>query len=425
MVEGSKIILGLHLYQPHRRVSHQNLRHIKTDPLGADWTQIINQECYRPLAQSGVFEKASFTFYGSLRDQLEELDKATLKEVLKHFDKNGVGGSYLHPLLPDLDDLDKEILVGAGFRNQNFFWSPEGALDNSTLKILSEYGYQAVILAPSQIDYKFKKDLGKPVFVPEFKIHLVPFNKRLSDALAFEDKTNADLFFKRFIQPNFKKDKVLIGWTDGETFGHHQKDGDKFLDYLIKNTLPQNNVEVVSINDLDLSDSADGKLVERTAWSCPHGNLIRWQGECPCSSGDLRWKNPFYLAHKHLNDLITREPNFDVDLKRSLIKNFRVYLKEDDKKFSFPALCLLRSKASALGSRISCGTFFDDPHTSGYINLLFGYQAIEYLKDSGLTKKASELECSYKKDLSKIPDPKNPGKTGLDMLENLLNQDNI
>lgn len=415
MPEDHKIILGLHLYQPERSAAHKRLAHIKTDPLGINWTQVIGQECYKPLADQGVLEKASFSFFGSLKKQLDIFDKDTSNKILKFHDKNGLGDPFIHPILPDLSDLDKRILIRAGRKNHRYFWAPEAALDTPTLSILSEYGYQGVICAPEQIEYRFKKDIGRPVFIEDLKIRIIPFSRRVSNALAFEDKSNADTFFKRFILPELKKG-VVLGFTDGETFGHHAKEGDKFITYLLNKTLPENGVEVMSINDMDLDFSIPGKLIERSSWSCPHGDLARWHEGCPCHSGNPSWKTSFYRTFEWLNDEITRISALELDLKNEL------YIDAVAQGFGKSSSALVSSKVSSLKSRVSCGTFFDNPHTSGNINLLFGYEAIEYLRDSHLIKEAQDLEDQFRLRLSRIPDPKNPGKTVLNMLENLLKQ---
>ncbi|MBI2595641.1 hypothetical protein HYW46_02805 [Candidatus Daviesbacteria bacterium] len=438
-----ELSVGLHLYQPPREASHKNLRHIKTDPqnyqeTGKNWTEVITEECYHPLAKKGLLEKVSFTCYGILREQLEKGDRQTLSVIQESISSNGVGDPFIHPLLPDLIKEDKEILTGAGINSLGFtpkyFWAPESALDNETLAILSKSGYRGVICAPEQIELESGGFCdNKPVFLElPGKINLLalPFNRRFSGALAFAEKHNSNVFAKQFILPTayqLKEDEICIGWTDGETFGWHWKFGDIFLEYLLNNALPNHGINTIPINDLEIKNPLRGRLKERTAWSCPHGNLIRWQGVCSCGQGDLSWKAPFYKSHQKLNDAVTKIVKKEFGLKQEdyielMASSFDKHFKNPGGVHTTPRLSLISAKVSALTSRTSCGTFFDDPHFSGNINLLFAAQTFEHLKDAGLLKQAATIEGQYKKCLAAIPDPKNPGKTVLDMLSNLLNQ---
>lgn len=433
-----EIITGLHFYQPPRKVSHRNLNHLNTDPLGVDWTKKINQECYQPLAGKQVFDKISYTYYGILREQLDRLDDITSTLIKKTLRKNGVGDPFIHPILPDLSDDDKRILIGAGIKSLGFtpkyFWAPESALDNKTLEILLEFGYQGVICNPRQIETSHEglvdNKPSKLMLPSRATILAIPFNQRLSNALAFGDKSNSNVFTKELVIPlinRFDPDNILLGWTDGETFGHHWKFGDFFLDYFLKKALPNHGITPVSLNEVEIRNTIPGFLRERTSWSCPHGNLIRWQGACLCCSGNLTWKAGFYETHKRLNENITKLVKNEFDLKKPdylevMIRSFDKHFKNPGGIHTKPTLSLISAKVSALTTRTSCGTFFDNPHTSGNINLLFAHQAFEHLRDAGFTKQATQIKDEYKKSLAAIPDPINPRKTILDMFYALLNQ---
>lgn len=211
---------------------------------------------------------------------------------------NGVADTFIHPILPDLNREDKEIVIGAGKESLlretgielPFIWVPETALDYETLEVLSEFGYKGVICAPEQVrsfdnrptdsqPIRIRLDNGKIIYT-------IPFDRPVSSAIAFRDKSNADQFYCYFIKPTFNGSKrMIISYTDGETFGHHWKYGDKFLDYLINVSLPEQGITPISINSLDLESIAvDGELYNRSAWSCPHGDLIRWRDH------RLRWR---------------------------------------------------------------------------------------------------------------------------------------
>jgi len=72
---------------------------------------------------------------------------------------------------------------------------------------------------------------------------------------------------------------------------------------------------------------------------------------------------------------------------------------------SDPETSLLAAKASAMAAMISCGTFFDSPGTSGRINMLFVRQALEHLRDAGLTVEANEMLQTVKNELHNAINP--------------------
>ena len=417
-------VVGEHFYQPSRKPSHVRLQHLRTSE--TDWNAVIANECYIPQLRSGVLEKASFDFYSTIRRdmlQIAPMESVSLRESMR---ARGVGDPFLHVLLPDLNQRDKEILVRAGWNSfkkdtkgipPQWFWAPETALDNATLEVLAKVGYVGVICAPEQIEGVQSVD-NYPVrliLANGSQILALPFDRPLSSQFAFEDKSNADVFAQRVVAPRIQRlpDSVpIVGWTDGETFGHHSKFGDKFLDRLLSTSLPSLGVAVLGLNDIqnvwEEKDYQQGRLRDRTAWSCPHGDLARWHGACPCDGGfNGSWKTNFSVALTELNSQI--DTILDKELDRfwpeELAKNF-------DRSFYFKGgrrnnkQSLLAAKASALGAQISCGTFYDDPSTSGTINMLFARQAFEHLIDAGFGKKVQELQQQFLQKLSYGIDPR-------------------
>ncbi len=440
-----EITLGLHFYQPPREVSHKNLRHIKTDlekfrQTGKNWTQLVNETCYKPLAQKKIFQHVSYTYYGILKEQLDNLDPQTSDIMTQNLSKNGIGHPDIHPIIPDLKKEEKRILIGSGIERLGFtpkyFWAPESALDNETLMVLKEFGYQGVICAPEQIDFETgTENREKPALLElpdQDTILALPFNRPLSSQLAFAhpEEWNADHFTDTVIKPEASKlepGSLCLGWTDGETFGEHNKKlNADFLWWLFHSSLPEQGFKVTSVNDIDIKNPNYGVLKEKTSWSCNHG-LMRWHGACSCCTGDLRWKTPYYRAHKKLDREIAAIVKKELglgqdDFEDLMIRSFTKHFKNPGPPHTSPRLSTISAYVSAKTSRTSCGTFFDDPHYSGRINLLFAYQALEHLRDAGVTGQAARIEDEYKQSLKIIPDPLNSGKTVLDMLYGLLNQ---
>lgn len=406
-------VIGEHFYQPPRRGSHNRVANIQTDPHGTDWNAIIAKQCYIPQTQRGTLDSASFDIYATIRAEIRNLAPREAKLLTESMRARGVGDPFLHVLLPDLNRRDKRLLIQAGFLafkketgiSPQWFWPPETALDNETLEVLVEVGYKGVLCAPEQLiaNNKMSND-NRPIILKlhnKSEIIALPFDRPVSSSLAFDDKSNADRFAAQKILPrakNLPQSLPLIAWTDGETFGHHAPFADIFLHYLLTQSLPSMGIAVLGINDLpDIWEGTDynhGRLRERTAWSCPHGNLIRWHGACGCDGGHHGgWKEHFSNAMSKLNTEIDKilDSELGKGWAQELATNF-------EKHFYFKGTlngksCLLAAKASALAAMTSCGTFFEDPGTSGNINFVFALQALENLKDAGFERVAQKLRA--------------------------------
>lgn len=430
------LVAGEHFYQPPRQATHARIQDLQTQEV--DWNQVISKQCYIPQIENGTLDLASFDFFSTIRKEMENFsfqEAEQLKEVMK---ERGVGDPFLHVLLPDLSQRDKRILIQAGYSNfvedtgvaPQWFWAPETALDNATLEVLAQVGYQGVLCAPEQIYGAGGEVDNHPVMLDlenGESILALPFDRPLSSSLAFDQKNNADTYTKSMIIPRIMRlptSVPLVFWTDGETFGHHDKLAHLFLDYLLRTSLPNNEIEVVGINDLkriwQKSDYKHGKLRQRTAWSCPHGDLRRWHGACPCDEGlHGGWKTHFSNGLKRFNaqvDVVLGK-KLGKDWEEDLICNFSqafYYSGSKNNKMS-----LLAAKASALAAQISCGTFFNDPGTSGKINLLFARQSIEHLLDAGQGVLAQKIRKDLLSELSRGVDPTN-GKVLTESLAGLL-----
>lgn len=417
------VVSGEHFYQPPRRASHNRLLEFDTDPQHINWNRIIAKECYVPQLSHGTLALSSFDFYATMRAELGQIAPEEIVHLQEAMRLRGVGDPFLHVLLPDLDDRDKRLLLMAGrsqFQQEagvtpRWLWVPETALDLASLVAAKQAGYEGVLCAPEQIYTSDQAD-NHPIKVrlPDgSEILLLPFDRPFSSSLAFDRKLNADEYAQQVILPrlmNLPMSRPIISWTDGETFGHHSKGGDRFLDYLLKTTLPNLGIAVLGINELtevwEPSDYLPGQLRDRTAWSCPHGNLTRWHGACPCDGGfHGGWKGPFSSALQHLNQEVTAQLDNELsaDWPELLSQNFATAFYHSGSQNS--ELSLYAAKAAALAAQTSCGTFFDSPQTSGRINLLFARQALEHLRDAQLGPVAAQLQQNLCAELATGRDP--------------------
>ncbi len=430
----NKIALNLHFYQPLRHATYPELLSIPTDPENKDWTRIITEQCYRPLVENHSRPRFSFDLYNTLLVQLESLDPQTASAYKEAMAEMGVGEAFIHPILPDLSDIDKQIVIEAGVKRfhqitgrlPQVFWPPETAIDTPTLVALTDNGYRAFICAPEQI---VQKD-GQPsdnrpteITLPDGRtIIALPFDRPVSSNLAFNPKVNADRFVEEVIFPRVKRlddHQHLLACTDAETFGHHFPYADKFLQYLLETALPNAGITPISVNDLLRPDTHlyQGRIVERSAWSCPHGNLIRWNGACDCAYGqDASWKGGVMFALRHLNEDLSRILLREIgpSYPRLVSQKFYRFLSEP-RKITTTQDRLLAAKHASLVGLTSCITFFADPYVSGKINLLYAYQSLLHLADSGLKNQADQMMTDLRRNLSSVKLPNGRG-TAWDML---------
>lgn len=433
----------LHFYQPIRGAYHEQFIDIPTDPENLDHTQRADELCYSPLIKKGLLDLVSFDVTGVLLTELKRRESPSVKGFTKYKERQAIGTSFIHPILPDLSYEDKEIVIGAGFfqHKEDFgvppkvFWPPETAIDEETAEVLYRFGYKAFICAPHQLQFA---DGRKPDNKPA-KIWLqsggyliaLPFDAKSSQELAFRDKSNADCFTRDIFSSSFDhlentSKKLIYSALDGETFGLHARNSDYFLDYLVKHSLPDAGIKPILVNDIDLSHADDAKLRNRTSWSCKCGDLVRWNRGCGCdNNADVRWKSPFYQTFKLLNDQVGEVVKAQIgkDYLDLMKLEFEQGLVNSGPKHSTREKSLIAAKVASLVSRTSCGTFYDNPDTSGRINILFGLVAIQHIKDAGLYQVGLSLEQSYLQNLMSIPYPKNSSYSLWDIAKQMLQRE--
>lgn len=453
------LMLSSHAYQPPRFVGLDDYRHIHTDPGGINYTQCALTESYQPVAQTGLLTDTAFSFdiYPTLLRDIDHTDPRTASEFRRGLRINGIGTPILHILLPDLNVRDKKIVIESGkrvFKKETggiqplWVWTPEGAIDYQTLESLDNAGYQGFICGPNQIRRldggNSQNQMLRIQLSHNRSIVALVFDKQLSDAFAFGDKSNADRFAHSHIAHalyNNSPAGLIAAHLDFETWGHYgDKKGHLFLDYLLHHTLREQllqvngnkeHIKLTSINSLKLTPQQivrlpEARIYERSSWSCMCGDLRRWHGGCNCGGGYNHWKKSFYQTFQFLNAEMGRivEKNYGPDYFQDITTNFLDLLYNPGRgKFATPTHALLSAKTAALAALTSCGTFFGDPHTSGRINLLWAETAIAYLSLAGLQRTAHNLRQNYHQRLAQIPDPTRPNQPPLLLtLEEMFNE---
>jgi alpha-amylase/alpha-mannosidase (GH57 family) len=322
-----------HFYQPPR---DDPLTGIIPHEIGAapfpNWNERIHAECYRPNAELGNFERISFNLGPTLSAWMAKYDPATLRLIVAqdraNINRFGIGNAiaqaYNHTILPLASYNDKVTQVAWGIaefehrfgRKPQGMWLPETAADTETLGVLAEQGIEFTILAPWQAN-TYDLDPTEPyrVALPEGRsITVFFYHRELSGAVSFNPAMtiNADHFalYDLVSHYSYEKDQrgepqILLLASDGELYGHHQPQRDRFLARLVDGASCQAGM-VPSFPGLWLQELQVHRTIslhEKTSWSCLHG-VSRWMGNCACTPGDGRWKAHLRYALERLSSAL-------------------------------------------------------------------------------------------------------------------------
>lgn len=309
-----------HFYQPPREDPLTEL--IPNEPGAApynNWNEKILAECYRPNAQLGNFSGISFNVGPTLFQWLQSKDPETYQQIIQqnlvNHQRHGVGNAiaqaYNHTILPLASSADKAIQIYWGIADfiHRFghkplgMWLPETAVDYESLTMMANMGLKFTILAPWQADHdEFDPREPYEVILPGGKSIIIFFYQRdLSTKVSFDPNATADAanFVNSELASHFHtndslqgKDQFILVASDGELYGHHQASRDQFLAQLLNGS--SESTELASTYPaLWLQSHQPTKTIrirERTSWSCHHG-VLRWSGECACTTLDGRWKS--------------------------------------------------------------------------------------------------------------------------------------
>lgn len=375
-------------------------------------SQGIERECYTPFAQMDILSKAMFVLPPTLEVMLADRDPWALNIMQANMADNGVASPFVPVLLPDLSQTDKRIVIGVGIKRfgditggkPRFFWPPETAIDYMTLKVLVEHGIEGVFCSPEQIRLYNGEDadnMPTRIRLNGGDILAMPYDFGFSSSLAPRD--NADVFTEQVVWPALKKlnnGYPLMGWADVETFGR-RTGGEKFIQYLLNNALPDHGIQPVSINRIDLSDvtTAEGVIAERTVQSLvPRTNV----------GGKLTLRDALIFLNTSITGIAAGE--FGLEYEKKMIAHFGEAFRNPEPPSSTPELSLISSKVSALVAL-----------TSG-VPIRDARDAVEHLKNAGLGVQAGNLWEAFLDLTREILDPTQPGKTIFDMASGLLDE---
>lgn len=320
MPDSSLCIHG-HFYQPPRADPFTG--HIPREPDAtpyANWNERIAAECYTPNAEAGNFGRISFNLGGTLARWLDEHANATYERIVAaeqchreaHAVGNGLAQPVHHTILPLARRRDKicQVRWGIASFKHRFgheplgMWLPEMAVDYETLEIMVAEGIRFTILSDEQVQGDLRVRAGPyRVRLPGAGgIAVFVRDKGLSNALSFgmPDTAYVGEWLRDQMEWRCCQDNLLLIATDGETFGHHHRQGVRVLSHILETGgIHGCNLTTLGMYLRQHPPQAEVRVVENTAWSCAH-RLNRWVAGCDCTPGDSRWKGSLRRALDNL-----------------------------------------------------------------------------------------------------------------------------
>ena len=444
-----------HFYQPPRE--NPWLETVEIQESAApwhDWNARISAECYSRNAASRIlneqgfirkicnnYSRMSFNVGPTLLTWLEYNDPLCYNAILeadiagqKRFSGHGpaIAQVYNHIIMPLASRHDKETQVKWGIadfqkrfnRMPEGMWLAECAVDTETLEVLAENGISFTILSPYQAAAVRVQGWGgwqdvaggridtRQAYVCNLpsgrKINLFFYDGILSQKIAFGGLLNdGGNFARELIYANPAHGKPVLSHvaTDGESYGHHHKNGDMALAYCLEciDTSAEAQLTVYGEFLSFYPPECEAKIIENSSWSCAHG-IERWRSDCSCGDGTPgyhhKWRKPLRVALNHLRDRLadlyessnvfddvwkTRDDYINVILDRSE-DNVNAFLSEHvsnelNYEERIKALALLEMERNSLLMFTSCGWFFDEISRIEPVQIMrYAAKAIELAK---------------------------------------------
>ncbi len=400
------VIIHGHFYQPPRETPWTGEIEPQQSALPFhDWNERIAHECYTPNAFSRVlnergkinhivnnFKFFSFNFGPTLLSWLEKNTPDTHQKIIDA-DKysidlnNGHGNAlaqvYNHVIMPLASDDDKRTQIEWGIKDfihrfnryPEGIWLAETAVNQKTINILIEYNIKFIILSPLQAErirkldnktwidvhtgiidtktpYRIFKKTPQGKKIKDSYLDIFFYNATVSSAVGFEHLLTDSVRFADRIQQTFDHwsdiPQATMLATDGESYGHHEKNGDMCFSSFVTRELKNREFDITNCgNFLEISppkfevELKKGYNNEGTAWSCAHG-VGRWIRNCGCSDGgtygwNQEWRTPlrksFDFLNKESNKIYTKKlARYAKDLKKMRNEYIKVVLKKQTKE---------------------------------------------------------------------------------------------
>ena len=412
---GVTLVVHGHFYQPPRE--NPWTEEVAREPSAApahDWNERITAECYRPNGAARVVDERnrilalvdnyrllSFNVGPTLTSWLS----VHAPDVLERIVADGAAGlaqAYGHIILPLATERDVRTQVRWGLadvrhrfgRQARGMWLPECAVSEAVLAVLAEEGVEFTILAPSQIaavrrldgDGTWQEVAGAPDGHRPFRwqhptrralgLDLLVYDGGLSNDVAFGlgRMASSDLIGRAAAAG----DGLVVVATDGETFGHHHRWGERSIAYALAVEARRQGVTASNLSEPLTVRPISQARVRTSAWSCAHG-VGRWQENCGCSTGGQpgdgqQWRAPLRAGLDLVRDALyevverrgpglltdpwaARDAYVEVLLGATSRQDFAAEHVVGDEADAF---CLLEALRSGMAMYTSCGWFFHD-----------------------------------------------------------------
>ena len=464
VMERTALIVHGHFYQPPRENPWTG--YVERQP-GArpfeNWNERVHAESYRPNAFARVLDAygrvervvnnyslINFNFGPTLCNWLERHHPETYARVLEADREsaaargghgNAIAQGYHHAILPLCNERDLRTEIRWGLddfrrrfgREPEALWLPETACDDRTLGALIDAGLSYVILSPFQAArvrpagaQVWESTVGGSVDTsrPYRYYHrdrsgrslaIFFYDGEIAKSVAFDGVlASSRLLVERIERAASARGPLVNFATDGETYGHHFKFGDRCLAYALDTEGPARGFRVTNYGEflehhppareVEIRHDAAG---EGTAWSCAHG-LGRWARDCSCHAGapegwNQRWRDPLRRALNFLRDEaaatfesegggLFRDPWLARDdyvgvLLGSLDREgfLRAHAgRATDAASRTRALTLLEMQRASLMMFTSCGWFFNDISGIEPVqNLRYAARVLDLLEEAG------------------------------------------
>ena len=354
------LIVHGHFYQPPRENPWTGA--VDREPSAApyhDWNERIDAECYRTNAFARVFDQRglvtrivnnyellSYNFGPTLLSWLERSHSDSYRRIIDADRRslatrghgNAIAQGYNHVILPLCTDRDLVTQVRWGLaefrhrydRESEALWLPETACDARTLGALIDAGLRYALLSPGQADRVREgeqwRDVSDGSIDPRRayryvhpdgsgrSIALFFYDGAMSRAVAFEGALHSsNAFVERALNSSNGAGSLVQVVTDGESYGHHFKHGERCLAHALSTEAERRGLWVTNFGAwLDAYPAQDEVTIKSgddglgTSWSCAHG-VGRWFRDCGCQTGgdpswNQSWRGPLRAALDQLRD---------------------------------------------------------------------------------------------------------------------------
>ncbi|HKF43625.1 MAG TPA: DUF3536 domain-containing protein [Thermoanaerobaculia bacterium] len=408
-----------HFYQPPREDpwTGKVRREASAAPFH-DWNERITAECYAP--NSDNYARISFNFGPTLLSWMEGSVPEVYRRILEadaesreRFSGHGsaLAQAYGHEILPLASARDKRTQVYWGIRDFEHrfsrspegMWLPETAVDTGTLEVLADLGIRFTVLSPHQaLQWRDSGQLGwqeadgtldtrRPyeTRLPSGRrIVLFFYDAAASQRIAFGGLADGAENLTRELLGRFGggEDQLVSAATDGETYGHHFKGGDRVLAGALSLLEGSASIRLTNFGEYLAAHPPhqEARIRENTSWSCPHG-VGRWKEDCGCTTWEhpgwkQSWRAPLREALDALREKLdslyeTRAAPVLRDPWQARDDSIALVLGEADPAPFLErhagrrldpaenslALDLFEMQRCAMSMFTSCGWFFEDP----------------------------------------------------------------